>query len=246
VRNRRLRRTPAAGHGRPHRRPASARVPRLRLRGRRDLRRRRHRGAASARQARKSRGRAARSAPGRAAGPRTHALGDPRQALGAQRPSPSCGLGRRGAQRNRREPPRPPAPDRGLGRRCAVRHRYRAHRAPRRRRGGGRRRPADGRAPGDVAAGGLLCARRAVRPGARHARGGQERGQPHHPRRGREGGLPRQRHPGHPALHARHALPRGWRLRAPRGEGPSGIPWPRRRVATTASCRRRSSSSPGR
>ena len=106
-----------------------------------------------------------------------------------------------------------------------VRDRHRAHRPPDRHghleagdrtcsRRGARIRPAPAR--------GLLRLGALAKPATRPHRRGQERRQPDHSRARREGGLPRQRHPGDPALHATDDLPRGRRVRGADGGRRSG------------------------
>ena len=127
MRDRRLRRrAPRAAD--PHRRAAPARVPRLRLGGRRHPRRRPGRGAPQRRQDRRARGR---DRPGR--GPRhhrhrPHALGDPRPPeRGERAPAPLRPLRRR-AQRHHREPPRAQEAPPGARPRLLVRDRHRGRR----------------------------------------------------------------------------------------------------------------------
>ncbi len=80
---------------------------------------------------------------------------------------------------------------------------------------GGARRPASAsRAPTRSAA---LC-----ETDPSHLVAARNGGSPDHPRRGRRAGLPRQRHPCHPALHAADDLPDGRRLRGDRSRADPG------------------------
>ena len=242
---------------------AAARVPRLRLGGRRDLRGRlaSRSGAPSA----SSRNLEAALRDRPLSGPhrhRPHALGHPRQAVRAQRAPAQGRLGRGRAQRHHGELPRAARRARGGRPHDRLRHRHRADRAP-------DRRAPDARAATSSRAVREACARVVgsyafgvlSETDPEHIVVGQERRQPDRARPRREAELPRQRHPGDPALHAPDAVPRGRRVRrALRGRRAgarpqrharstasrarsSGTRSRRRRAATTASCRRRSTSS---
>ena len=112
----------------PARGAAAARIPRLRLGGRRGDQRQ-HAAPAQLRPRRCARAACARARARRPHRHRPHALGDARRALRAQRP-PAC-LGRRlgGAQRHHREPRRDAGAAHGPRLRIRFRHPHRSHRA---------------------------------------------------------------------------------------------------------------------
>ena len=222
MRNHRLHRSAARGSD-PSRRPRTARVPRLRLRRHRALRRTapplpgpRHRQAGPAHEPHRGHPAACRRRR------RPHALGNPRPALRGERASAAGPVRARrgGAQRHHREL-RDAAPALHRSRRALrLRDRHRGARPPRRRRARGRGRPRSGTAGRAHRDRGRLLRRR-----DRDGRSGEAGGRARRERR-RAGDRPRRRRavrrlgPGRaaPVLAARHLpRPRRDRRHSPRG-----------------------------
>ena len=157
---------------------------------------------------------------------RPHALGDPRQAVGAQRPSHRHRPGGDRAQRHHRELPGAEGRARGRGPPLRQRHRHRgggaaphlASRAPDVARGG------DGQ--GDGAAARRLRAGRAVQRPPRHPDGRAPR-QLARGRLRRRRDVYRHRRAGAGALHQARHLSRGRRLGRAERQGRHDLPGPR-------------------